>query len=114
MSLIQTRLADISPIAPRLAGLSIVLIEWAWRAPGLIIHFEPHNIRGLAGLPDGAVRLVERQKSASRIVSSSASLRQQRLEPAALHFIAPPVQSKVKIALAIRNSKANLLWHYGR
>ena len=96
------------PIARHtLAGLDIVLIEWAWRAQGLIVAAgNPHNIRGLADLQTGAVRLVGRQEGAGSRLLFEHLLRQQHLEPATLHFIAPPMRSETELALAIRDGKA--------
>jgi putative molybdopterin biosynthesis protein len=96
------------PIARHtLAGLDIVLIEWAWREQGLIVAAgNPQNIRGLADLQNGAVRLVGRQEGAGSRLLFEHLLRQQHLDPATLHFIAPPMRSETELALAIRDGKA--------
>ena len=97
------------PIARHtLAGLDIVLIEWAWREQGLIVAAgNPHNIRGLADLQHGAIRLVGRQEGAGSRLLFEHLLRQQHLEPATLHFIASPMRSETELALAIRDGKAD-------
>jgi putative molybdopterin biosynthesis protein len=96
------------PIARRtLVGLDIVLIEWAWRQQGLIVAAgNPHNIRALADLQNGAVRLVGRQEGAGSRLLFEHLLRQQHLDPVSLDFIAPPVRSETELALAIRDGKA--------
>jgi excisionase family DNA binding protein len=91
-----------------LAGLDIVLIEWAWRQQGLIVAAgNPQNIRGLADLQNGAIRLVGRQEGAGSRLLFEHLLQQQHLEPATLHFIAPPMRSETELALAIRDGKAD-------
>jgi molybdate-binding protein len=99
------------PIARRtLADLDIdiVIIEWAWREQGLIVATgNPHNIRGLADVQKGSVRLVARQEGAGSRLLFEHLLREQHLDPTALHFIGPPVRSETELALAVRDGKAD-------
>jgi putative molybdopterin biosynthesis protein len=97
------------PIARRtLADLDMVLIEWAWRDQGLIVAAgNPYNIRGLADVQNGAVRLVARQEGAGSRLLFEHLLREQHLDPTALHFIDPPVRSETELALAVRDGKAD-------
>ena len=105
------------PIARRtLPGLDMVLLEWAWRDQGLIVAAgNPYNIRDLADVQNGAVRLVARQEGAGSRLLFEHLLREQHLDPATLHFIAPPMRSETELALAVRDGKADagfasLLW----
>ncbi len=97
------------PIASRtLPAPDIVLIEWAWREQGLIVAAgNPHNIRDLADVHNGAVRLVARQEGAGSRLLFEHLLREQHLDPTALHFIGPPVRSETELALAVRDGKAD-------
>jgi excisionase family DNA binding protein len=97
------------PIARHtLAGLDIVLIEWAWRQQGLIVAAgNPQNIRSLADLQNGAIRLVGRQEGAGSRLLFEHLLREQHLDPATLHCIAPPMRSETELALTIRDDKAD-------
>ena len=98
------------PVASRtLAGLDMVLIEWAWREQGLIVAAgNPHHIRGLADLHNGALRLVARQEGAGSRLLFEHLLREQHLDPTALHFLTPPVRSETELALAVRDGKADV------
>jgi putative molybdopterin biosynthesis protein len=92
-----------------LAGLEVVLIEWAWREQGLIVAAgNPYNIRGIADLRDGALRLVERQEGAGSRLLFHHLLQQQQIDPATLHFLGPPVRSETDLALTIRDGKADV------
>ena len=52
-------------VARTLAGLDVVLIEWAWREQGLIMAAgNPHRIRDLSGIRQARLRLVDRQEGA--------------------------------------------------
>lgn len=97
------------PIARRtLAGLDIVLLEWAWREQGLIVAAgNPHHIRDLADLHNGALRLVARQEGAGSRLLFEHLLQAQHLDPTTLHFIAPPLRSETELALAVRDGKAD-------
>ena len=98
------------PITIRtLAGLDVVLIEWAWREQGLIVAAgNPRHIRGLADLRDSAYCLVERQEGAGSRLLFQHLLHEQHIDPATLHFIAPPLRSETELALAVRDGKADV------
>jgi excisionase family DNA binding protein len=98
------------PLARRtLTGLDIVLIEWAWREQGLIIAAgNPHHIRGLADLQNGALCLAARQEGAGSRLLFEHLLLAQHLDPTSLHFIAPPIRSETELALAVRDGKADV------
>ena len=97
------------PIARRtLAGLDIVLLEWAWQDQGLIVASgNPHHIRSLTDLHNRALRLVARQEGAGSRLLFEHLLQAQQLDPTALSFIAPPVRSETELALAVRDGKAD-------
>ena len=64
-------------------------------------------IRDLADVQDGAVRLVARQEGAGSRLLLEHLLREQHLDPIALHFVGPPVRSETELALAVRDGKAD-------
>ncbi|HEY7491040.1 MAG TPA: substrate-binding domain-containing protein, partial [Candidatus Tectomicrobia bacterium] len=61
----------------------------------------------LADVQNRAVRLVARQEGAGSRLLFEHLLREQHLDPTALHFIAPPVRSETELALAVRDGKAD-------
>ena len=63
--------------------------------------------RGLADVQHGVVRLVARQEGAGSRLLFEHLLREQHLDPTALHFIYPPVRSETELALAVRDGKAD-------
>jgi len=91
-----------------LAGLEVVLIEWAWREQGLIVAAgNPHNIREVTDVRNRPLRLVERQEGAGSRLLFEHLLHEQQIDPATLHFIVPPARSETDLALAIRDGKAD-------
>lgn len=92
-----------------LAGLEVVLIEWAWREQGLIVApGNPYALRSIADLRHRALRLVARQEGAGSRLLFHHLLYEQQIDPATLHFIAPPVRSETDLALMIRDGKADV------
>jgi putative molybdopterin biosynthesis protein len=100
---------NVAVAARALAGLDVVLIEWAWREQGLMVApGNPHGIRALADLPTAPVRLVDRQEGAGSRLLLHHLLRQQGIDPPALTFIDPPARSETEVALAVQDGKADV------
>jgi putative molybdopterin biosynthesis protein len=96
-------------VARTLAGLEVVLIEWAWRAQGLIVAAgNPHRIRDLSGLRQARLRLVDRQEGAGSRLLFYHLLQAHGIDAADLHFSRPPARSETEVALAIQNGKADV------
>src|SRR5919109_2083927 len=92
-----------------LAGLEVVLIEWAWREQGLIVAAgNPHRIRDLSGLRQARLRLVERQEGAGSRLLFSHLLQAHGIDADDLHFTMPPARSETEVALAIQDGKADV------
>jgi len=92
-----------------LAGLDLVLIEWAWRDQGLIVApGNPHHLRGVADLRNRTLRCVARQEGAGSRLLFQHLLQQEQIDPVALHFLTPPARSETDLALAVRDGKAEV------
>jgi len=95
--------------ARTLLGLEVVLIEWAWRAQGLIVAAgNPHGIRELSGLRQAGLRLVDRQEGAGSRLLFYHLLQVHGIDAADLHFTMPPARSETEVALAIQDGKADV------
>jgi putative molybdopterin biosynthesis protein len=96
-------------VARTLAGLDVVLIEWAWREQGLIVASgNPHGIRDLPGLRQARLRLVDRQEGAGSHLLFHHLLQAHGLDAVNLHFAIPPARSETEVALAIQDGKADV------
>jgi molybdate-binding protein len=92
-----------------LAGLDVVLIEWAWREQGLITAAgNPLQISGLQDLQRGPWRLVPRQEGAGSRLLLQHLLQAQGIDPTTLHFVTPPARSETDVALTIQAGKADI------
>jgi excisionase family DNA binding protein len=89
-----------------MAGMPVVLVEWAWRVQGLVVPTgNPKRIAGLGDLAD--LTLVPRQElSGSRILLEHL-LRQAGLDAARLRLLSPPARSQADVALAVAEGKAD-------
>jgi putative molybdopterin biosynthesis protein len=96
-------------VARTLAGLDVVLIEWAWREQGLIVASgNPHRIRDLSSLQEARVRLVDRQEGAGSHLLFHHLLQARGIDAVNLHFAIPPARSETEVALAIQDGKADV------
>jgi excisionase family DNA binding protein len=95
--------------AQTLAGLEVVLIEWAWREQGLIVAAgNPHGIRDLSGLQDARLRVVDRQEGAGSRLLFHHLLQAQGIDAANLRVTMAPARSETEVALAIQDGKADM------
>ncbi len=96
-------------VARTLMGLEVVLIEWAWRAQGLIVAAgNPHRIHDLFGLRQARLRLVERQEGAGSRLLFHHLLQAHGIDAADLHCTMPPARNETEVALAIQDGKADV------
>src|SRR5215475_1012677 len=96
-------------VARTLAGLEVVLIEWACREQGLIVAAgNPHHIRDLSDLRQARLRVVERQEGAGSRLLFYHLLHAHGIDAADLDSSMPPARSETELALAIQNGKADV------
>jgi putative molybdopterin biosynthesis protein len=89
-----------------MAGMPVVLVEWARRIQGLVV--PPGNPNGIAGLGDLAGRtLMPRQERSGSHLLLDYLMRKEGLDPAGLQRLAPPARSEADVALAIAEGKAD-------
>jgi excisionase family DNA binding protein len=89
-----------------MAGMPVVLIEWARRVQGLVV--PPGNPKALGGLGDLDGRtLVPRQERSGSYLLLDYLLRKEGLERARLELVSPPARSEADVALAIAAGKAD-------
>ena len=93
-------------VADALAGMPVVLVEWARRTQGLVL--PPGNPAGVRGLADLAGRrFLPRQKQAGSRLLLDHLMRREGLDSAALDLIEPPARSESDVALAVADGKAD-------
>jgi excisionase family DNA binding protein len=91
-----------------LAGLGVVVIEWAWREQGLVVATgNPLGIEGVADLRARDARVVQRQGEAGSQILLAALAEQAGLALADLTFLAEPAMSETDVALAVSEGKAD-------
>jgi putative molybdopterin biosynthesis protein len=89
-----------------MAGMPVVLIEWAWRVQGLVV--PPGNPRGIAQLGDLEGRtLIPRQERSGSHLLLDYLMRRDGLGPDRLELVTPPARSEADVALAIAGGKAD-------
>ena len=93
-------------IAQSLAGLPVVLVEWAWRRQGLVVPAD--NPKGVAGLADltGLTLMPRQEKSGSQVLLHHLMAR-EGLDLEALRLASPPARSEAALALAVAEGKAD-------
>jgi excisionase family DNA binding protein len=90
-----------------MAGMPVVLVEWAWRMQGLVM--PAGNPKGIATLGDLAgLTLMPRQPGAGSHLLLDHLIRQAGLDPARLQLVAPPARSHSDVALAVAEGKADV------
>jgi putative molybdopterin biosynthesis protein len=89
-----------------MAGMPVVLIEWAWRAQGLVV--PSGNPKGIAGLGDlEGLTLMPRQELSGSHILLEHLMRQAALEPRRIRQLSPPARSQTDVALAVAEGKAD-------
>ena len=85
---------------------SLVLLEWAWRARGLIVPAgNPRGVKGLADLQ--GLTVMPRQPEAGSQLLFETLVRTERLGEKAFEWAAPPARSEADMALAVADGKAD-------
>lgn len=89
-----------------MAGMPVVLIEWARRMQGLVV--PPGNPEGITGVGDLAGRtLIPRQERSGSHLLLDWLMREAGLKPDRLRLITPPARSEADVALAVAEGKAD-------
>jgi putative molybdopterin biosynthesis protein len=89
-------------------GRGVVLLEWAWRAQGLVLaQGNPLAIRNLADLATRKARVVQREPEAGTHLLLAHLLAEAGLSPAALNLLVRPARSHTDVGLAILEGRAD-------
>jgi putative molybdopterin biosynthesis protein len=89
-----------------MAGMPVVLVEWAWRVQGLVVPAD--NPKGIAQLGDlEGCKLIPRQERSGSHLLLDYLMRRDGLKPDRLELVAPPARSEGDVALAIVEGKAD-------
>jgi putative molybdopterin biosynthesis protein len=89
-----------------MAGMPVVLMEWAWRTQGLVVPAgNPKGMSQLGDLKGGT--LIPRQKSSGSHLLLDHLVREAGLDPSRLQAIEPPARSEADVALAVAEGKAD-------
>ena len=93
-------------IAQSLAGLPVVLVEWAWRSQGLVV--QSGNPKGIGGLGDLAgLKLIPRQEKSGSHLLLHHLMTREGLDPDGLQLLSPPARSEADVAMAVAEGKAD-------
>ncbi len=99
---------NVALVKERLAGLCVVVIEWAWRAQGLVLApGNPLGVRALADLAAKRARIIRRQDEAGSQILLLRLLADAGLGPGDLVFLDEPARSETEVALAVLEGKAD-------
>lgn len=91
-----------------LAGLDVVLVEWARRRQGLVLApGNPKRIAGLADLRKRRARVVRRQSDAGSQVLLLRLLEEADIAADALTYADPPALSETELGLAVLEGRAD-------
>jgi putative molybdopterin biosynthesis protein len=89
-----------------MAGMPVVLIEWAWRVQGLVVPAgNPEGIFGLGDL-EGRTLIPRQERSGSHLLLEYL-MRKEGVERSRVALVAPPARSEADVALAIGAGKAD-------
>ncbi|MFQ5784481.1 MAG: substrate-binding domain-containing protein [Alphaproteobacteria bacterium] len=99
---------NLAAVRDGLAGLGVVVVEWAWREQGLVL--APGNPLGIAVLGDLAARgarVARRQDGAGSQLLLVHLLAEAGLAPADLDLLPEPARSETELGLAVLEGKAD-------
>ncbi len=99
---------NVSLVRERLAGLGVVVIEWAWREQGLVLApGNPLGIRGIADLAARRARVMARQDEAGSQLLLLRLLAEAGLALDDLALVEGPARSETELALAVLEGRAD-------
>ncbi len=99
---------NVPAVKAAVAGLDVVLIEWAWREQGLVLaRGNPLGITGLTDLKTKKARVVLRQEEAGSRILFTQLLGREGLSLKDLKTLAQPVLSETDLGLAVQEGKAD-------
>ncbi len=99
---------NVALVRRSLAGLGVVVLEWAWREQGLVTApGNPLAITGLADLRDKGARVVQRQHEAGSQLLFLDLLAAAGVEASQLTLLPEPARSETELALAVLEGKAD-------
>ena len=102
----ETREFNLSLVANELAGQPVVMVEWAWRAQGLVV--ASGNPRRLASAADlGGVRFIPRQPEAGSYLLLRHLLAEAGVEPDSVAMLDPPARTEADVALHVLEGRAD-------
>ena len=91
-----------------LAGLGVVVLEWAWREQGLVVApGNPLGIEGLADLRERGARVMPRQPGAGSQLLFAHLLAESGLKLSDLDLAPDPARSETDLALAVLEGKVD-------
>lgn len=94
--------------AQALDGRPVVVLAWAWRRQGLVVaKGNPHDLKTVADLARGGVRVMQRQEAAGSQLLLLHLLAKAGLELAALNTIEGPARSESDVARAVIEGRAD-------
>jgi len=89
-----------------MAGMPVVLVEWAWRVQGLVV--AAGNPKGIHELRDIAgKRFVPRQSHSGSHLLLDYLMAEHGVDPAGLSRLESPARSEMDVALAVAEGKAD-------
>ncbi len=91
-----------------LAGMDVVLVEWAWRRQGLVVApGNPLKISGIADLKKKKARLARRQDDAGSQVLLLRLLEEAGVAPDEMKFAGPAAVSETELGLAVLEGRVD-------
>ena len=91
-----------------LAGLGVVVLEWAWREQGLVVApGNPLGIAGLADLRERGARVMPRQPGAGSQLLFAHLLAESGVQLSDLDLAPDPARSETDLALAVLEGKVD-------
>lgn len=91
-----------------LAGMDIVLVEWAWRRQGLVVApGNPLSLNSIVDLKKRRARLARRQAEAGSQVLLLRLLDEAEIAPGDMRYADPPALSETELGLAVLEGRAD-------
>ena len=105
----ETNSYNVPYIQKYLAGVSLKLINLAWRQQGfMVLPGNPHNIRAVADLTRPGVRFINRQRGAGTRLLLDFLLKQEGIDPAALQGYDREEYTHMAVAANVESGTADV------